>query len=99
MENNIIELACIQYNLEVLSCLTEEMKKIRGFTGLEYLKASLGYVVNEYGKYKESLLTNENDKAVYAQLESKLAVLLQSKKAQIVSLLDIDNIPTILGKD
>jgi len=74
-----------------------EMGKTKGFEGIEHLKASLNYVTAEYSKYKESHITRDTDKAVYAQVENKMDALLNEKKAHLISLIDIDNIPTILS--
>ena len=97
MKSNIKEIACIQYNLELLSCMIGEMAKTKGFEGIEYLKASLNYVDAEYSKYKASHITRETDKAVYAHVESKMNALLSEKKPNLISLIDIDNIPALLG--
>jgi len=95
MNNLVLELICKEHGIEVMGCLLHELSKIPNFERLNVVNHSYDFLLKEITSEKESLLSDENNKAVYFKLKNKLNALPDKKEP----ILDMEKIIELLNRE
>ena len=89
-----MELLRKQYGLSLLDCVLDELYKTPDFERLAIVKHAHKLLVKECADEAAALADN----AEYAALKNSLDTILTDKKARLVSLLEVENVPTMINR-